>query len=124
MSRPTLRLFDGYDHTSPHLRRAVRELQRRLRDQGLPVQPDGYFGRETESALMRFQSEHGLDSDGIAGPRTWAMLLGRPLTQTEQVFETTYAADDPNLMPQLREAGKYKTSIASAATRHGFAAAL
>jgi len=25
MSRPTLRLFDGYDHTSPHLRRAVRE---------------------------------------------------------------------------------------------------
>ena len=31
MTRPTLRLFDGYDHTSPELRRDVRELQRRLK---------------------------------------------------------------------------------------------
>ena len=124
MSRPTLRLFDGYDHTSPHLRRAVRELQRCLRDLGLPVQPDGYFGRETEAALMRFQSERGLDSDGIAGPRTWAVLLGRPLTQTEHPFETTYAPDDPDLTRQMREARKYKAAIESSAAQHGFAPAL
>lgn len=124
MLRPTLRLFDGYDHTSPHLRRAVRELQRCLRDQQLPVQPDGYFGRETESALMRFQSERGLDTDGIAGPRTWAVLLGHPLSQTEDVFETTYAADDPNFSLQLRELRKYKAPIAAAAAHHGFAQAL
>ena len=124
MSRPTLRLFDGYDHTSPHLRRAVRELQRCLRDLGLPVQADGFFGRETESALMRFQSERGLDGDGIAGPRTWAVLLGRPLTQTEQPFETTYASDDPDLTLHLREARKYKDAIVSASAHHGLAAAL
>ena len=124
MSRPTLRLFDGYDHTSPHLRRAVRELQRCLRDLALPVQPDGYFGRETEAALMRFQSERGLDSDGIAGPRTWGVLLGTPLTQTEQPFETTYAADDPDLTRQLREARKYKAAIEASAAQHEFATAL
>lgn len=123
-TRPTLRLFDGYDHTSPQLRRIVRELQRQLRALGLPVQPDGFFGRETESAVMRFQSERGLDSDGIVGPRTWAMLLGQPLAQDDEPFETTYAADDPHLGPQLREARKYKSLIESAAARHGFAAAL
>src|SRR5512139_2044438 len=101
MSRPTLRLFDGYDHTSPELRRDVRELQRRLHKHGLPVGVDGFFGRETEAAVMRFQSEHGLASDGIAGPRTWAVLLGTRLAETCETFETTCTRDDSNLLPHL-----------------------
>ncbi|MFC0330472.1 cell wall hydrolase [Paenibacillus sepulcri] len=32
------------------------------------------FGKETSQAVMRFQQAHGLSSDGIAGPATWAAL--------------------------------------------------
>ena len=37
---------------------------------------DGSFGSATESAVRKFQSRNGLEIDGIAGPATWAMLLG------------------------------------------------
>lgn len=35
---------------------------------------DGKFGKKTEEAVKRFQSEHGLVVDGIVGVKTWAML--------------------------------------------------
>ena len=124
MSRPTLRLFDGYDHTSPNLRREVRDLQRRLNKLGLPVRADGHFGRETEAAVIRFQSEHGLDSDGIAGPRTWAMLLGAPLTESTTQFETTWARNDPNMLLQLAAASSYHAAVNTISAEHDFPAAL
>ena len=124
MSRPTLRLFDGYDHTSPQLCRAVRELQRRLRKRGLPVAIDGFFGRETEAAVMRFQNEQRLDSDGIAGPRTWAALLGLKPPSASAAFETTYARDDRELQAHLAEARRYKAVVDSAAGELGLSAAL
>lgn len=124
MSRPTLRLFDGYDHTSPELRRDVRELQRRLKKLGLPVEPDGYFGRETEAAVMRFQSEHGLDSDGIAGPRTWGMLFGEPVPEGSTQFETTFRRDDPDMLAQLAAAAPYRDTVVGIAAAHDFPAAL
>jgi hypothetical protein len=37
---------------------------------------DGDFGGGTESALQKFQSEHGLYADGIAGNLTYAKLWG------------------------------------------------
>lgn len=37
---------------------------------------DGDFGAATESAVVGYQSVHGLDADGICGPLTWASLLG------------------------------------------------
>jgi len=36
---------------------------------------DGIFGIKTKNALMRFQAENGLSSDGIAGPVTHRALL-------------------------------------------------
>lgn len=59
---------------------AIDRLQRRLnrldyRDaagRALPV--DGVFGERTEEALVEFQRAHGLRADGIAGPRTLAVL--------------------------------------------------
>ncbi len=36
---------------------------------------DGVFGGLTQSAVLQFQSDHGLAVDGIVGPRTWAALL-------------------------------------------------
>ncbi len=55
----------------------VRILQLSLQKQGLNVGPvDGIFGPLTQKALIQFQGSHGLDADGIAGPKTWAALRG------------------------------------------------
>ncbi len=37
---------------------------------------DGTFGQMTQSAVMRFQSDHSLQADGIVGRMTWAALWG------------------------------------------------
>lgn len=34
----------------------------------------GIFGDSTETALVRYQADYGLDADGIAGPMTWAAI--------------------------------------------------
>lgn len=38
---------------------------------------DGYFGPKTESDTKRFQREHGVKADGIVGPDTWPLRLGK-----------------------------------------------
>lgn len=53
---------------------AVRCLQARLRRIGRFAGMDGDFGPETELAVRRFQSAHGLNADGVVGPITWAAL--------------------------------------------------
>jgi peptidoglycan hydrolase-like protein with peptidoglycan-binding domain len=56
---------------------AVRRLQRALSRAGESHgRIDGDFGRTTDRALRSFQSAHGLDPDGTAGPRVWAVLPG------------------------------------------------
>lgn len=37
---------------------------------------DGDFGTATDSALRKYQKANGLTVDGIAGPKTWAKMLG------------------------------------------------
>ncbi len=61
---------------------AVLYLQRLLLSFLYPITNlDGIFGGETERAVRAFQSENGLNADGIVGPATWQALLsssGRP----------------------------------------------
>ncbi len=54
--------------------RDVESLQNRLVKAGLHLEVDGWFGDETEKAVIRFQRQQGLMVDGIAGPATLARL--------------------------------------------------
>jgi N-acetylmuramoyl-L-alanine amidase len=57
---------------------AVRDVQHRLLDFGLRVEPDeleGAFGPSTEQAVLEFQRRRGLPPDGIVGPDTWGQLV-------------------------------------------------
>jgi hypothetical protein len=69
---PTLALT-----TPPAQGSAVTDLQQRLKALGYDVgKVDGVYGPATVAAVRRFQQDLGLTVDGIAGPRTWAVLRG------------------------------------------------
>ncbi|MCC6694233.1 MAG: peptidoglycan-binding protein [Candidatus Hydrogenedentes bacterium] len=110
-SRPTLRLNDGFDHTSPDLADEVRELQEILNQEGYGLGLDGHFGRETEMAVKRFQREHGLDDDGIVGAMTWAVILGETLPDPAMSLDTSFPRNDQSLLAQLAEANTYRAFI-------------
>lgn len=120
MSRPILRLNDGFDHTSPELRDEVKELQAELNKEGFSLDVDGLFGRDTEAAVKRFQGEHGLDDDGVVGPLTWAALLDTEPPDLSTVFPTSFPRNDASLLRQVEEAAKYKDSVVEAASTYGF----
>lgn len=53
----------------------VAVLQALLRAHGYTLSDSpGIFGDSTETALIRYQADYGLDADGIAGPMTWAAI--------------------------------------------------
>ncbi len=53
---------------------AVTCIQERLSEGNYLFDIDGYFGPATEMAVRQFQSDNGLEVDGLVGPRTWAAL--------------------------------------------------
>lgn len=55
----------------------VTQLQRQLRQAGFAINADGWFGQETEQALIAFQHRAGLIADGIAGPKTLQAIATR-----------------------------------------------
>ncbi len=49
----------------------VKEIQRRLKDWGYyKGKVDGYYGKETENAVIAFQIKHRITIDGIVGSQT------------------------------------------------------
>ncbi|WP_237292438.1 MULTISPECIES: GH25 family lysozyme [Streptomyces] len=54
---------------------AVKALQHQLNASGGHIDADGEFGPATTAAVRTFQTTKKLPADGIAGPRTWSLLL-------------------------------------------------
>jgi hypothetical protein len=112
----TLRLNDGRSDTSPQLRKEVQELQGRLNALGSGLAIDGIFGAETDTAVRRFQREHGLYEDGVVGPRTWNALSGNSVATSPSPIITSYSATDPAMLLQLSVANRYQTDVQAALT--------
>lgn len=76
----TAALYPGYNLTPGMRNDDVKEFQTYLRVigqniEGIPViEATGYFGSETERAVMTFQRLYGLDPSGIVGSPTWDAL--------------------------------------------------
>ncbi len=63
----------------------VRHLQEALRAAGFPPgATDGEFGSGTEAAVIAFQRGFGLLDDGVAGARTWAVLLAPAASRPDE----------------------------------------
>lgn len=60
----------------------VRELQRKLKERGYALTPDGWFGENTRLAVVDFQQKNNLPAVGEVGPRTQLALLGASSTRT------------------------------------------
>lgn len=69
-----LRKRDGYSSHRPWLRSLVRHMQVALAKAGHIVLDDGYFGNDTERALMNFQAENCPTADGVLDEPTWRAL--------------------------------------------------
>lgn len=70
----------------------VLRLQKELYVRGyMETEPTGYFGKETQKAVARYQERHDLTSDGKAGPATQKEIFGKyyePIPSTREVKET------------------------------------
>lgn len=125
MTEPLLRLHDGFTHTSPDLRPAVRRLQTALRPYRPEIVVDGLFGYGTEDAVRAYQRRRGLVADGVAGPATWQALRAVPgLAEAPATFVTTFAETDPTLLQDLEAAARYGSTIDRVAMLTGLAPSL
>jgi hypothetical protein len=61
----------------------VKELQ-----EFLDIEADGIFGKGTETAVKRWQSDNGLVADGIVGPTTWDCMGIATTDNSEKVYTT------------------------------------
>ena len=67
-----------YDHGKTYpddLGPAVDAVQLLLAEAGHDVSGDGRFGASTEQAVVDFQIDRGLRTDGVVGLQTWSELL-------------------------------------------------
>ena len=85
----------------------VKRIQNALMSKGYSVGSsgsDGVFGDDTNAAVRKFQSDRGLEVDGIVGPMTQTALYG---SSTPIASSTTY------------EPGEYTTVVSDLRVRTG-----
>ncbi len=93
---------------------AIEELQRTLCSRGYDVTVNGRFNADTRHRVEQFQLAHGLEDDGIVGPKTWAALRAEPEEELdgddrrEELLEQAVAAaqqtGDPRGLVAVEEA--------------------
>ena len=89
---------------------AVKNLQSRLKNLGYyTAEIDGQFGSGTLQAVMLFQTQNGIQADGIVGPETSELLFSsaaRPMTVTATPMPTAAPTPRPEARkPYEREDG-------------------
>ncbi|GKX68536.1 peptidoglycan-binding protein [Inconstantimicrobium mannanitabidum] len=83
---------------------AVRNLQTILISKGYNCGAsgaDGDFGQATYNAVIRFQADHGLEQDGIVGPKTWNALNNTTAGGTPVLRKGSTGADVVKLQKAL-----------------------
>jgi peptidoglycan hydrolase-like protein with peptidoglycan-binding domain len=58
----------------------VQVWQAQMSGRGWSIDVDGEFGPQSENVCRQFQSEKGLDSDGLVGSQTWNATWSAPVT--------------------------------------------
>jgi len=89
----------------------VKSVQEILKHLGYNLGPlDGVFGNRTETAIVQFQEEYNLYSDGIVGPNTWSMLhRALEISIEEQIKPLNQNGVQSELMDWVRvPADKYR----------------
>lgn len=84
----------------------VTELQNRLMDLGyLDIdEPTQYYGNATKTAVQHFQRQHGLDQDGIAGPKTLELIYSSE-AKKYTLLEGMKGTDVDSFQRRLKELG-------------------
>lgn len=64
------------------------------------VGADGDYGKNTETAVRKFQTDHGLTVDGIAGNQTQSAIYGKLYEIIGRLFKQAY--EDVCNLPSVR----------------------
>lgn len=95
------------------LQMKLRQLRERMHDRDVTNRPriDGIFGPLTRRDVIDFQTDTGLDADGVVGPKSWdaldSLVPGDPTAAGE-----TAADEEFERGVELRSAGRYDEALA------------
>ena len=65
-------IFSKYQHNTTRYKSCVKAIQRKVGITGTAV--DGIYGSNTQAKVKTWQSNHGLNADGVVGPKTWKAM--------------------------------------------------
>jgi len=108
--------------TDPTLRQgdsgaAVSELQQLLNAKGINITVDGIFGDATRAAVVQFQKQSGIATDGVVGPQTWqALRRGGPIQLADAAIYY-----EPSKYPYQKKAFEWLQSQISRSALEEFA---